>query len=403
MTKNKTDELDSTNVQGSADLARIQANKLLSEIAIEATELAEKSAQKAAEPAKKSIEMENLKDKLIGMWLNAPEETDSSELRTEIDAACIAGESAMEELLIKLLKTAETDGNEEESIIRKLSKQIDAERDELEKDKKMFRKVKLQNKLFKLLNGSEKTDSPELRTEIDVACDDGERAMEELLFKLMGTVQTDADVKESIRRKTPTLTNYEREILELEKRMIGNDKLEFDKLIRKDNSEDKLIRMNNLKDELIATWQSTPGKYSWVKAQKDWSKVRNEIFAACDAGESAMEELLIRWNRDKLKSEEMFRKIKLRDKLEQALLARSDGLPKMSKEVRDADLTWDESEMEELLNKMEREQEELIMRKNPKSGGVSGGYGRIDFNAEGTVIRSDLPTPSASAGPSPKR
>ncbi len=68
MTKNKTDELDSTNVQESADLARQQANKLLAAIAIEATK----------EAAEEPTESENLKDKLIGVWVSAPEGTDST-------------------------------------------------------------------------------------------------------------------------------------------------------------------------------------------------------------------------------------------------------------------------------------------------------------------------------------
>ncbi len=57
------------------------------------------AAKEPAKYAEKSMRVDNLKNKLIGMWLTAPEETDSSELRAEIDAACIAGESAMEELL----------------------------------------------------------------------------------------------------------------------------------------------------------------------------------------------------------------------------------------------------------------------------------------------------------------
>ncbi len=105
MTKNKTDKLNKTNAQESADSARQQANKLLTAIAIEATEFAEKS-----------ISLENLKDKLIAMWASAPEETNSSELHNEITVACNAGKSAMEELLIEMMEMTKNDGNADESI-----------------------------------------------------------------------------------------------------------------------------------------------------------------------------------------------------------------------------------------------------------------------------------------------
>ncbi len=156
MTKNKTDELDSTNVQESEDLGRIQANKLLVAIAIEAAKLAERS-----------ITLETSLAKLIDIqW-----KTDSPELRAEIVAACDAGESAMEELLIKLM--------------------------EMERDQ--HRMEDLKSKLIATwLRVPEEIDSPELRTEIGAACDAGESAMEELLIKLMEMQQTAGSGEESI-------------------------------------------------------------------------------------------------------------------------------------------------------------------------------------------------------------
>ncbi len=255
MTKNKTDELDSTNVQESEDLARQQVNKILTAIAIEATEYAEKL-----------MRMVRLKDKLAGMWLSAPEETDSTELRTKIDAACDAGERSMEELLIELMETAQIDGSAEESI---MSKPLNLTNDEINKlmlDEKAFRKIKLEDKLYKLSDMSEGTDFTGLWTEIGAACSDGERAMEELLFKLMGSEQTDADVEELIMRKTQRLTNDERD--------------KWKEKSRKGELEIKLLRV------LTTLSASSP---------KSGAELWDEIQAAYADGVSAMEELWSEW------------------------------------------------------------------------------------------------------------
>ncbi len=213
MTKNKTDELDSTNVQESADLTRIQANKLLVAIAIEAAKLAERS-----------ITLENLVAKLIDIqW-----KTDSPELRAEIVAACDAGESAMEELLIEL--KGDKWGSEEmfredklqdqlgvtevlsevlSNITQNSKKQNKTTTDpygrtisdiKLTDTKLIDTDIKLlKNKLIGMwLSAPEETDSTELRTEIYAACDAGERAMWELLIKLMEMQQTAGSGEESI-------------------------------------------------------------------------------------------------------------------------------------------------------------------------------------------------------------
>ncbi len=255
MTKNKTDELDSTNVQESADLARQQVNKILTAIAIEATEYAEKL-----------MRMVRLKDKLTRMWLSAPEETDSTELRTKIDAACNSGERSMEELLIELMETAQIDGNAEESI---MSKPLNLTNDEINKlmlDEEAFRISKLKSKLYKLSDMSEGTDFTGLWTEIGAACGYGERAMEELLFKLMGSEQTDADVEELIMRKTQHLTNDERDKWKEES--------------RKDELRIKLLHALNILS---------------ASSPKSGAELWEEIEAAYDDGVSATEELWNEW------------------------------------------------------------------------------------------------------------
>ncbi len=275
MTKNKTNKQASTNVQESEDLGRMQANKFLTEIAIEATESAEKS-----------IRMGNLKDKLIDMWITAPEERDSTELRTEIDIACNAGESAMEGLLSKLIEERQTDGNAEESIMNKPLKLTNDERDELERKKKDFRQCKLIDKLVKL------PDVPGLlRAEVKAASLAGEDVMEEMLFKLMGTVQTDADV-----------TNVDRDKLKKDGLRAKLLKIEHEVALEvRDACRAGENAIEELSIKLMGTVQTDADvtnvhrvKAKMFKLFKIQQVLSDEVRDAYADGESAMEELLIK-------------------------------------------------------------------------------------------------------------
>ncbi len=276
MTENKTNKQDSTNVQESADLGRIQANKFLTEIAIEATQSVEKS-----------VRMVNLKDKLTDMWMTAPEETDSSELRTEIDIACDAGESAMEGLLTKLMEERQTDGNAEESIMNKPLKLTNRKKRASESD---IRFDKLKDKLHKL------PDVPGiLRAHVTAACVTGESAMEELLFKLMGTVQTDADVTNVDRDKLKK-DGLENKLLKIEHE-AGREVHDAVKSGENAIEELSIKLMGTVQtDADVTNFDRDRSKKhaSTYKLFKIQQVLSDQVRDACADGENAMEELLIK-------------------------------------------------------------------------------------------------------------